>query len=186
MTAVLLLSACVWAAGCAPSIAPTRSYNETKNITTYKSAPVTVVNALSSGGLGASASVEMQARASCTGPTCMPEETSLIFSIDSNGNASRIGLNNRSIVLDASGVEFSWTDPASEDDTDEFSTVTGVISVVSVNLSQFEYIARAPVVTGSIGNRTFRLTQSERRPLTTFLDQLPSRNSTADENDTSR
>jgi len=171
-TACSILALLLLALGCASSARVQRSYDAANDQTTYKSQELTVVSAIAGGGLGSSASIDMMARANCSGTKCTPQTAQLVFSVNAHGNSSRIGMSDRSIYIEADGVEFRWSDMTSRDDDDQFATVTDVINIVEVDVEQLERIAKAVQVEGSVGNHTFRLKRAERKPLISFVNTL--------------
>lgn len=145
-----------------------KTYNADRGVTVYESDPISFSNSRLQSGLGKNRSLIMEARASCQGRDCVPNEVSLIFSTSSN---SSIFLTDRSISLSTGDETYEWEEQR-DTDTFEGETIIGQISRVQISLEQLRDIAAARTVNCSIGGSPFQLSFEDRRPLRQLTEKF--------------
>lgn len=146
------------------------TYNTDRGVTTYEAAPISFTSSRMQSGLGRNRSLVLEARASCRGQACVPEEVALVFSTSSN---SSIFLTDRSIVLDTGEETYEWNEPR-DTDTFEGETVIGQITRINVTLEELQDIASAETVDCSIGGASFQLSFRDRGPLRQMVEVFES------------
>lgn len=137
----------------------------------YETREMDIIRRISSSGYGNSASIAIQASARCAGENCTPEVVRLMFTVSGN---SGVSFENRSVYILADGERYEWQDPFRQRRGESLtqSTVAGQLTGVRLRLPQLGQIANAASVEGSVGGRTFELSEAQKEQLRTFLSAM--------------
>lgn len=154
--------------GCAVTEPVIVSYDASQNATSYETRSLTISTSRSNAlGLQGRQLLTMRAAAACMGRDCVPDEILLVFA---NAGENETALYYEPLEIEADDENYTWTDLLDREEAERISP--GDFLRVPIARRDFERLAQAQEVTGSLGETPFRLSYDERAPFRELMLQL--------------
>lgn len=146
--------------GCGETSEVAVTYDSGQNRTTYETKSYSVSRAKLGAGLTSSntRTVTLQAFAQCQGSGCTPQTVRLAFSTKGNGRLAVTGAGGE-LVADDHRISWSSEEAGGRPSRGggRLYEVRGVFATVDLSLSEFEQIATASKIDGSVGGKPLSL-----------------------------
>lgn len=165
---VCLVLCLLVASACASSESVRGGFDPDEFATAYETRSIPLrMNRTNAMGLQGKKLVTLRAVAACPGQDCIPQEVLLVFANDGENETL---LNYETLTLTADGEEYVWDKLL---DRQEAARVPpGDFLRLPLDREDFEQIAHADVVTGTLGGAPFQLAPDRRQPFRDLLERL--------------
>lgn len=172
--------------GCASSKPVTARYDATTDQMLYEARDIRAGSMFENYGINSSTNVDVRAWARCHEQGCTPNKVWLGFVAD-NPRAD-IQIMNTNVMMRTESGQYTWSNRGSRTPEQNVmksrgsreglqtrgTYVRGMFVRVALTLQEFEEIATAKRVSGSIGQETFTLSYESRAPLRKLLERIRS------------
>lgn len=161
--------------GCAETKEVTVTYDPEQNRTTYETKSYSVSRAKLGSGLTSSntRTLTVQAFAQCQGSGCTPQTVRLAFSTKGNGRLAVTGAGGE-LVADSHRISWSSKEAGGRPSRGggRLYEVRGVFATVDLRLSEFQQIATASMIDGSVGGKPLSFDTDVQSGFRTLLNEI--------------
>lgn len=158
--------------GCASGPPVATNHDASEGITTYKTRAITLSGLTIGSGYGTGAQVQQRALASCPGEECKPDEVILVFQVTSS---SELRMEDRTVELTADGNTYRSERKASETNEtfNDIDRAFGNLASIQLTFDEFQSVATAKEVSGSLGSASFMINYDSRSPYRALVKKVP-------------
>lgn len=172
---VTIISLGLLLVGCGDVKEVVSTYDSEENQTTYETRSYTVSGTELGSGITSSGakSVTLQAIARCEGANCTPQNVRLTFSTKGSARLNVTGAGGE-LVADSKRVVWTSDEAGGRPSRGggRIYEVQGIFATVDLRLSEFEQIATASKVKGTVGGKTLEFDADVRSGFRTLLREL--------------